>query len=734
MHQLPQAQTSSNLTMVDRYLPDTNVLSEPYGQVPILNLNTIRAMLWRQRWLILSIVGIVAALGLIATLLMTPIYQATATVRVNNQTSEIIEGGELDPYISSSEVSTYLNTLAEVIQSNKMALAVVDDLGLVEGAGNAEGAAPSPATETQRQNLAAGLAGTVAVDIPMDSRIIAITYSSPDPREAARIANAYAENFLQEDLRQGLEANSYAREYLEEQIAETRDNLTNAEKAAVEYARSNRIIGEAMFDTGSYFTDNNAAASGTAPTITVTNLASINSAMMAARERRIAAEQRWNTASGIPALQLPEVRENGMVQSLRTELAQAQSRRSNLAQRYQSDYPEIVELTAQISNLNTEISAASEQIKRSIRDQYQIALRQEQALQREANSVSSQTLDEQDRRLEYNLLQRDAVAFRTQLDTLLHRYNQLAAASNIRSSDVTLLDTAGVPSSPSSPNLFKNMAAALLLGFALAAVIAVLREALDDRLRSSEDIERKLNARTLGQTPYVTDEMGGEMEDFFSPISEAYSSVRASLDYQLPSVECPVIQFTSSQPSEGKTTSAIATARKYASIGRKVLLIDMDLRRPSVAGQLLDERPKLGIVDAIYMHVPLEQAIVHDVANNLDVLPVGAVPDNPAEILSSGLVAELFSKCRLEYDVIIVDSSPVMGIADAPLLSRFVDAVVFIVEANKAQAGQARAALARLRDMNANLLGVVLTKYRALQAGESYEYQYKYYTYDSKAA
>ncbi len=724
--------------MVDRYLPGDG---DSRAGIPVggfLNAANVRAMLWRQRLVLICVTGLVAVMGLILTMLMTPIYEATSTVRVNNQGQEIIEGAELGAYISANELSTHLNTLASVVSSRSMAASVVDSLDLVEKqAASAPADAPAMTPQARREALIDYLSGSVDVENLPNSRILAISFSSDDGVFAAQVANAYAENFVASSLLQGVEANSYAREYLEEQIAQTRENLRQAELAAIGYARQNRIIGNSMpggGGGGGMGDGLGSGTTGTATTMTVENLSSINAAVMAARATRIAAEQRWRAVAEIPATQLPEVRDSPTVQSLRSRIAEAEAARMTLSERYQADYPQVRELDRELGALREQVASASAEIKRSIRDEYTVAQRQEAALQGELSTISAQTMSEQDRRVQYNLLERDAQGLRTQLDALMYRFNQLAAASNIRSSDVSLLDRATVPRAPSSPNLPKNLAAALLLGLALAVGIAVLRETLDDKLRSGEDVERKLGARMIGQTPFIAKEVPDEIGNFFSPISEAYASIRATLDYRLANVSNPVILFTSSQSSEGKTTSAVAVARKYASIGKKTLLIDMDLRRPSVAGHLFDERPKTGVVEAIYMHVPLEQAIVSGGDDNLDVLPVGAIPDNPAEILSSGLVNELLAKCRARYDVIVIDSSPVLGIADAPLLSRFVDGVIFIVEANSAQAGQARQAIGRLRDMNANLLGVVLTKYRALDAGESYDYQYRYYSYDSKSA
>ncbi len=734
MQQANAPQSAPYNDAVDRFLPSDGGQGAGSNDVGFLSIANIRAILWRQRLILVCVTGLVVVLGLVLTMLMTPLYDATATVRVNNQGQEIIEGAELDPYISINELANHLNTLSQVVGSRSMALSVVDDLDLVtKFAAQADEEAEPVSPEERRMALARYLSGSVSVEVVPNTRILAISFTSDDQDFAAEAANGYAEALVASSLLQGVEANSYAREYLEEQITDTREQLRQAEVEAIAYARENRIIGQSMLDGGAASASEfGAGIRGAATPMTVNNLSSINTAVIAARAERIAAEQRWRAASDIPAIQLPQVRDNGTVQALRARIAAAEAERTTLSERYQEDYPQVRELTTEIAALREQVSAAANEVKNSIRNEYNLAARQESALQRELRNVSDATLGEQDRRVQYNLLEREAQAFRTQLEALLYRFNQLAAASNIRSSDVSLLDRAVAPTGPSSPNLPKNLAAALLLGLAAAIGIAVLRETLDDKLRSVEDVERKLNTRLLGQTPYIGDEVPDEIANFFSPISEAYASIRATLDYRLADVENPVVLFTSSQSSEGKTTSAVAVARKYATIGRKTLLIDMDLRRPAVSGHFFDSRPKTGVVEAIYTHVPLEQAVIHHVEENLDVLPVGAIPDNPAEILSSGLVNEMLIKCRELYDVVVIDSSPVMGIADAPLLSRFVDGVIFIAEANGAQAGQARQAIGRLRDMNANILGTVLTKYRALDAGESYNYQYRYYSYDSK--
>jgi capsular exopolysaccharide synthesis family protein len=190
-----------------------------------------------------------------------------------------------------------------------------------------------------------------------------------------------------------------------------------------------------------------------------------------------------------------------------------------------------------------------------------------------------------------------------------------------------------------------------------------------------------------------------------------------------------VIQLTSSQAGEGKSTTAVILAELFAGLGRRTLLVDADLRRPGVAALLGTERPKVGFVEVLLGHVALEEAVVKGMHKNLEILPMGAIPPNPVEILGSQELRDFIAKYREEYSLIIFDSSPVLGLADAPMLAHLVDGTVFVLEANKLPFGRARAAVRRLSAAGGHVIGVILTKYRALEAGEPYDYQYDYYQY-----
>ena len=711
----------------DRYLPQAGEPAVGRAGTPsLIDVAYLRALAWRQRYVLIGITALGLLLGLVVTLLATPTYKAYATARVA-EPGMIVEGQEVsDPYLNPNRTYEYMVTLGSIVTSRSMAERVAETLDLTEPdqvPGLAEAVSSNPGIDPYNYTVNLLMAG-VATQVPGDSQIITIEFNSTDPRFAARAADAFADNLVMENITQGTDANAYAREFLEEQIADVRAELSRSEKEAIDYARANRILGEPLGEVSA-----DVAQAGTAPTVTAAGLMNVTQAYNAARARRIELEQRWRAVSGTPAAQLPEVQSNGNIQTLRTALAQKESELADLRDRYRDDYPAVREASANAATLRNQIAAASSEVKNGIRDQYEIARRQESGLRSELDRVSDETLDEQDRRVQYNFINREVGALRDQLAVLMQRYNAISAASNLRTSRVTVLDKAVVPSAPSSPSLIKNLLVALIMGGGAAFAIAFLREIFDSRLRSADDVENKLGIPVLGQTPYLQESVENEMNDPFSPISEAYSSIRASLDFASMAAGQKVLQVTSTQPGEGKTTSCGTLARKYASVGKRVLLVDMDLRRPSLQKMFGNVRPRSGVVDVLYSRVPLKDAVIDVGVPNLELLGVPAIPNNPVEILSSGLVAEFLERAKPHYDIILIDSSPVLGIADAPLLSRFTDGVIYVIEANGANARQTRAALRRMQDMDANILGSIVTKFRALEAGESYDYQYRYYTY-----
>ncbi|RDC59702.1 Succinoglycan biosynthesis transport protein ExoP [Alteripontixanthobacter maritimus] len=705
------------------------------------SLADLRAMAWRQRKMVAILAGIALIVGLIITLLQTPMYAAAATVRVDNESIRVTEGQDANPVINAFETDRYLNTLVEVVQSRAMALEVTDDLNLAQNEAFLQqmGFAPEEIAATSaadiaklRNGVADLLQSRVVMTVPQNSRVVSITYTSESPTASAQIANAYARNFAERNASGKADANEYAGTILNQQVIETRAALQEAEVAAVEYARRNRLI----FAEGGTAGDNEGNAAPVGQSIVAANLTSLNQAYADARARRILAEQRFRGSRGVDALSLPEAQQNGSLQNLLQQRASTQAELRQLRERYLADYPAVQQTQAKLNTLQGQIDAAAQQVRTSIKTEYEVAQRQESELDAARSELANETLGEQDRRVQFNLLTRDADNLRERLSDLQRRAAEIAGASDVDANNIRVLDPAGVPSGPVSPSLPKNMAISLILGLLVGGGLAVLREASDDTLYSPDDVERTLNVPLLGSTPLVDTVDTDDLEDAKSDIAEAYYSIRAAIDMATGGSRKKMLQVTSCQPGEGKSTTSLAIAQDFGNIGRRVLLVDCDLRKPSLH-KIYGIPNERGLMDVLATEVTLEEGIRRAGTGGsnhaFDFIPLGTRPTNPAQILSTQLLPDLLAQLQDEYDVIMLDSAPVMGLADAPMLSRTADHTIVVTEAGRASTGQTRTAMRRLTENGANIAGVVMTKFDFRQAGYSYDYHYSYYSYGDEA-
>jgi succinoglycan biosynthesis transport protein ExoP len=366
-----------------------------------------------------------------------------------------------------------------------------------------------------------------------------------------------------------------------------------------------------------------------------------------------------------------------------------------------------------------------------VRSGYQAAAVAEQRLRSQVDNLQGATLAEQDRSVRYNTLAREADTNRSIYDGLLQRYRELNASSGITASNIAIVDAAQVPASPSSPSMQRNVMIALLLGLALAAALVFLRDQLDDRLRVPEDVEAKIGLPLLGVIPQVEEGTSAEaLADPKSPLAEGYSALRTALLYSTRDGLPGILLITSAQASEGKTTSSVAIARGFGRVGKRVLLIDADMRRPSIHSAL-GVPNKHGLSSVLVGETAATDAIVKTEFDGLSVLPSGPIPPSPAELLSSPRMAAVLEQLSGLYDLVIIDSAPVLGLADSTELAALADGVIVIIESDRGRSGQLEGALRRLRATNPVILGAVLTKFDPNRAGNAYStyYGYEYYRY-----
>lgn len=685
--------------------------------------------------LIAAIILVSLAISIVMTLLDTPRYTAASTIQINDTSDRVI--GDNDDSTAQStnvyDVDRFLKTQTDVLKSRGLAQRVAQKLKLQ---GNPdfyaamEMAPPNKevSPELARNVVLGMLKANLTVTLPRDSRIVSIQFESADPNVSAQVANAFATEFIQANLQRKFDSSSYARDFVANQLAEAKARVATAERNLNDYARTTGLIrtGGAVTRDGNSTMDNGGS-------VTSASLAQINEASNRAKADRVIAEGRWRAINTGSLLSSREVLSNPTVNNLLTERAKVEAALQEDLARHLEDYPSVRQKRAQLNKIDAELKDVANAVRNSVRGEFVAAQTAESALNEQLNLLKSETLQEQDNNVQYSLLKRDADTSRTLYDGLLKRYNELNATAGISSSNVSVIDMAERPQFPSSPNLFKNMAIALIVGFGLAALTVFLKDQLDDAIRVPEDVEHKLRLPLLGVVPKATDgDPDASLRDPKSPISEAYNSLRGSLLYSTTAGLPHVMLVTSAQASEGKTTTSYATASGLARMGRRVILVDADLRRPSVHRRVGYSNER-GLTNLLTTQDSVESVILPTAQETFFMISSGPIPPSPTELLASTRMEEIITELASKFDVVVIDSPPILGLADAPVLSALVDGVVFVVESDRGRRGSLKTALRRLRAMRPVLLGAVLTKFDPTRSGNRYSeyYGYQYYTYEA---
>ncbi|MBT8427503.1 MAG: polysaccharide biosynthesis tyrosine autokinase [Erythrobacter sp.] len=697
------------------------------------SIRSVLSAVRRYLWMALAIVAATVALALVATMLDTPRYSAASTVQINDQSDEVL-GADFETQIappSDWDTERFLNTQLDVLRSRALAERVVDALDLASDPRFFAGMEIAPTlltgseAETRKWAIAL-LQGNLDIDLRRSTRIALITFTSTDPELSARIADAFAEEFIQQNLQRRFDSSSYARNFVAEQLDEARRNLEESEVALNNYAR----------ETGLIRTRDAVGPSGpdlAAGSVTSSSLLQYNQAAIRARENRIAAQSRWDAVRETALLSSQPVLSHPTVQSLMTRRAQLDSDLQAARERYLPNHPAIARLEDDIAGVNAQLERTANDVRQSIQAEYRAAQAAEQRLENQVDRARGATLAEQDQSVRYNVLAREADTARSIYDGLLQRYRELNASAGIASSNITIIDRAEVPSAQSSPSLTRNLALGILLGLALAGIAIFLRDQLDDVVHTPEDVEDKLGLSLLGVVPRA--ENGTPVEVLADPkssLTEAYNSMRGALLYSTPRGLPKVLVVTSAQSSEGKSTTSYALANGFARIGVAPLLIDADLRRPAMH-KMFGASNERGLTDLLVSQDAAGSATlrIDNGETQFDLIPAGPIPPSPSELLASPRMAQLLETYSEQYDVVIVDSSPVLGLADAPMLSAIADGTIFVIEADRGRSGALKAALRRLRGMEPNILGAVLSKFDPSRADNRYSayYGYDYYAY-----
>ena len=693
------------------------------------------ALALKHKLLIGSVLASCIVAGVLVTLLMTPLYMAGTTIQIDRDAAKVVNIQTIQGLTTANDDPQFYQTQYELLRSRALAERVSARLGLADAADFIDpstaspwnrltarffgGATRDPESVAQRQKAAADriLANISIAPVP-GSRLVRIGYVDPSPLWAQKIANAIADNFVGMSLDRRFDATAYARTFLEERLQQLKAKLEDSEKQVVAYAQKEGIVS---------VDDKQSQADS--------RLAAITVALSAASAERVKAESLWQQAQAANGLGLPQILNDPSVQAARQKRAQLLADYQDKLNVMKPAFPEMLQLKAQIGEVERTIKQQADLIKESIHAQFEATKSQEDMLRQELAEAKDKALDLRNRSIAYNILQREVDTNRSLYDGLLQQYKEIGVAGAVGTNNVFVIDAAELPTVRSSPSLAKNLLVALVLGALSATGIVYLLELLDDTFKTPEELEELFRLPVLGVTPLADQETLAALERHStSALSEALRSLRTALQFATNEGTPKNILVTSSRPSEGKSTTSLSLARNFAHLGKRVLLVDGDLRNPSLHRSLGAENAS-GLSTYLAGIAEAKDVIVECKQPNLFFMPSGPLPPNPAELLDNPKMSALLAGAEEFFDLTIIDGPPVMGLADAPILSSIVAGTIVVVEAGSTRKVVVRTALKRLHFARARLLGLVLNKFDARKAGYTYGYGSGYgyayaYAYD----
>lgn len=691
------------------------------GRLPLVR-EYLRILL-RRKWYVIGAVAGMIALALVLTLLAVPRYTATTQIEISRESSQIVnvEGVEPD---AKTDMEFY-QTQYGLLGSRRIAKAVMDNLRLayderfLEMMGVDE-IIESRGLENNREAREAEVIKVLQKNVNISpirlSRLVNVSFVSPDPGMSARIANTWAEMFIQSNIERRFESSAYARKYLEDRLEELRGRLEESERQAAGYAANQSIINlpSAEGTSGDAARDRSLVSD---------SLAALNTSLAQATADRIAAESRLNNSNGGAT---SEALENVAIAGMRERLAEAEAEYARMLTEFEPGYPAARAVNARIAELRQSIAREEGRVKNSFAAAYRDARAREDKLRARVETLKGAFNDQRTRTIQYNIFQREVDTNRQLYNALLQRYKEIGVAAGVGDNNVSIVDAATPPDKPSSPNPLLNLVLAMVAGLALGAALALVREQFDEGIADPADVERRFDLPLLGVVPAEDAENRLEaVRDPKSTLAEAYLSIETRLGFTTDHGVPRVLAVTSTRPGEGKSTSAFAIAYWLARSGARTLAIDSDMRSPSLHG-FLEAPNEIGLSNVLSGGERLADAIRTEPSSGFDFLTAGPQPPNAAELMRGKGFKQLLTDALQQYDHVIIDSPPVMGLADAPILSSIADGTVFVIEAEGVKTRLAKRAIDRLRGSNATLLGVILTKFDARKSHAQYEYEYGY--------
>jgi polysaccharide biosynthesis transport protein len=736
-------------------------------------------VLRRHLTLVVTIAACVMIVSSVAVFVVTPMYTAAAVILIEPQAPQVLDIKQLTVEQTAGDEHDYYKTQYSLLRSRSLAAEVIHDLGLqsnpdFNGSGQPHGlitllwgrfeswagglltagtvAGAGEALETS--GVSAGLVNVYLSDLTIQpdfgTRLVRIAFSTPDPKLSAAVANAHADNYVRQGMELRARANQAAQHFLEGKLVELRERVERSEAALNTYRHDKGIV---EFSTNGR------------NEILLKRLEDLNSALTYAETRRIGLESQADLISKGDYFSLPGVVASPMVQTFKSQAAELEAQYASMSSRYNLAYRPLAALKAKLDETNLRLKDTVGEIMRSVKLEYRAAVGRENELQLEVDREKSRALALNDASLKDAILAREVDTNRQLYESVLKRMKEMGVEAEVRSTNVSLVDKAVPPGSPSSPRKAMVIVLSAVLGLTGAIGIAFFLEYLDDTLKTPDEVERYLRLPSLAFVPDMHSLQNGNHRNQIDPETaglrpvgpvasphgpplekprrdglrhrwalasahEAYRTIRSQILLSRAGEPPHTVLVTSAVPEEGKSITAVNTAITFAHKGRRVLLVDADLRRAR-CHELLQCDGRQGLSEVLTGQLELDDAVAATEVPNLFLLSAGAVPPDPPELLGSSKMNELLKVLEVRYEHVIIDSAPVMPISDSIVLSKLVDGVVVVVGRSTSKQLVKRACT-RISDTGARLLGVVLNRVSAYHASY-YPYNGYYHYYDDSS-
>lgn len=697
-------------------------------------------ILRKHQWLILSFLLAVVTIVAIATFRMQSVYVATARIEIDRENANILPFQGADPYEFMLDQDNYIETQSKILTSETLALQTIRSSGLGARAEYASPSGPSEALaigslENQKRPPELGaFLGSLSVKRVPNSQLLDVSFESTDPQFAARVVNEHIKNFQEQNIRARYDETTRATTWLHDELDELKIKVQQSEDKRIAYERQNQI----------WTLDDK-------QNITTQRLADINKELTDAQEDRMKKQALYEFAKSGGDAEVPQIRDNVVLQSLIQKHQTAEEDYDDALSQYGPNFPKVIRLKSQVKDIEQLIQKEKASILNSIENDYREAKQREGLLVQALDDQKGEANVMAERLVEYNIIKREAEANKALYDGLMTKLKEVGISAALQSSNIRVVDPAMIPAYPSRPAKTRNIALAFLIGLVGGIGLALMREYLDNTVKTPDDIETLARLPSLAVVPQFADGNGnGNRKGLLSGIStnghdkrielvaqhlpksqmsEAFRALRTSLLLSQPGRPPQVILVTSALPREGKTTAAANLAVTLAQLGDSTVLVDADLRKPGV-GRLLNlgNGKYAGLSSYLAGVSTLDLVTVpHPAIPNLVAIPTGPLPPNPADLLSSNRLAEAIAELRTKFKFVVIDSPPVMAATDAVILSVQTDGVLLVVRSGETP----KEAFTRTRDLltsvKCHILGVVLN---AVDAGApDYYYSYRYYPY-----